>query len=402
MVKQFGFIFLFCFSFCSSIYSVEFPQYFWVTVDSKHLGVIKEKIDIKKWTTNSTSGVSLLKISFSDLENLSDLLGQQKKRTHFMGHWSEAEGVLALKNSEKEKKGSLKLFNYTLTEENLAQRVIEDVEEKNLVHSIQELSSFNYRHYLTANGREVAYMIHGWWRKLTSHRNDVRITYFNHGWKQPSVILRIKGSLYPEQEVVVGAHMDTKVGKGLWPWYYAPGVDDNASGVADLTEMLRILMEYDYRPQRTITFIAYSAEELGLLGSKDIARYYDEEGRYAVGVLNLDMTNFKGSEKDIYLMTDYTNEAQNNFIGKLIDNYLEVPWGFDVCGYACSDHASWTRYGYPSSYPFEAYGDEYNHNIHTAEDTLEVSGGHAYHSVTFTRLGLIYIVEMGKGTSSHF
>ena len=156
-----------------------------------------------------------------------------------------------------------------------------------------------------------------------------------------------------------------------------------------------------YRPKRTIEFMAYAAEEIGLRGSADIARDYAAEGRDVVGVLQLDMTNYMGSANDIYLFTDYTNAAQNGFLANLASSYLpELTVGQSECGYACSDHASWTSNGYAASFPFEAQFGEDNPYIHTAQDTLDKSGNTAAHALKFSRLALTYAVELGSdGTS---
>ena len=108
------------------------------------------------------------------------------------------------------------------------------------------------------------------------------------------------------------------------------------------------------------------------------------------------MTNFKGSESfDIVMMKDYTNDEQNKFIGSIIDHYVPgIKWGYDKCGYACSDHASWHTQGYPASMPFEATMDTMNQNIHTPDDTLAVSNNNASHAVKFTKMALAYVVEL--------
>jgi len=69
-----------------------------------------------------------------------------------------------------------------------------------------------------------------------------------------------------------------------------------------------------------------------------------------VGVMQLDMTAFKGSAQDLWLYTDYTNAAQNQFVANLAANYLpNLTVGYDACGYGCSDHASWHNAGYVAS-----------------------------------------------------
>jgi leucyl aminopeptidase len=156
-------------------------------------------------------------------------------------------------------------------------------------------------------------------------------------------------------------------------------------------------MNNNYKPKRTVQFMGYAAEEVGLLGSKDIAAKYKANNKKVVGVMQLDMTLFKGTaDKDIVMMADFTNAAQNEFLGKLIDEYVKVSWGYSRCGYGCSDHASWTANGYPASMPFESTMEDINHKIHTANDTLQNSGGDAKHAAKFAKLATAFIVELAK------
>ena len=158
-----------------------------------------------------------------------------------------------------------------------------------------------------------------------------------------------------------------------------------------------MLLQADYRPARTLVFMGYAAEEVGLRGSQALARDYQKRGINVVGALQLDMTAYQGSAKDIWLMKDFTSAAQNGFITRLIDLYTGATWGLDACGYACSDHASWHRIGVPASMPFEARMRDRNKRIHTKDDTLETSGGNAEHAVKFARLAAAYAIEMAKG-----
>src|SRR5204863_2474512 len=119
-----------------------------------------------------------------------------------------------------------------------------------------------------------------------------------------------------DEVVVLGGHLDSINARGGNRTARAPGADDDASGIATLTETLRVLLASNYRPERTIEFMAYAAEEVGLRGSQDIARAYQRDGVRVVGALQLDMTNFQGSDRDIWLMKDFTNAAQNDFVVK--------------------------------------------------------------------------------------
>jgi hypothetical protein len=168
-----------------------------------------------------------------------------------------------------------------------------------------------------------------------------------------------------------------------------------------LTEVIRIALASGWQPRRTVKFMGYAAEEVGLRGSNAIATSFSNQGKNVVGVLQLDMTNYKsGPVDDMQLITDYSNATLKTFLTDLFDEYL-APMGLSrgtyTCGYGCSDHASWTSAGYPAAMMFEA-GDTggYNPNIHTANDTLANMGESAGHSVKFAQLGLAFLGELGK------
>ena len=109
------------------------------------------------------------------------------------------------------------------------------------------------------------------------------------------------------------------------------------------------------------------------------------------------MTNFSGSNYDIVLISDYTDTRQNKFLIELIETYFpQFRWREDRCGYACSDHASWFRNGFPVSFPFESSFKDHNNNIHTEKDTIDVSNNHAFHAKKFAQLTIAYLIEMAS------
>ena len=84
------------------------------------------------------------------------------------------------------------------------------------------------------------------------------------------------GTTAPAEVVVVGAHLDSVP--------LSPGANDNASGVATVLEVARLLAEVP--TARSIHFVAFGAEELGLVGSG----YYVATRTLSVrGMVNLDM-----------------------------------------------------------------------------------------------------------------
>ncbi len=92
----------------------------------------------------------------------------------------------------------------------------------------------------------------------------------------------LKGTLYPEEVVLVGAHLDA---------YYG-GADDNATALAALLEIARAVKKFSFA--RTIRFVAFDLEELGSVGS---TRYV--EAGYAddvVDVIMMDMLGYSSEE----------------------------------------------------------------------------------------------------------
>lgn len=271
-------------------------------------------------------------------------------------------------------------------------------QDSRILATIQRLADFQNRLYNSSHGVAASDWLAGEWRQIVAGRPWMRVSQVRHAaWPQKSVKLVIRGNGPNAAEtVVLGGHLDSIAGNASSE-VRAPGADDDASGVAALTEVIRVLAERNYRPKRTIEFIAYAAEEVGLRGSQQIAKQYQRLAKPVVGVLQLDMTAFQGDLADLWIFTDFTNAAQNQFLVDLAAGYLpQLAVGYDRCGYGCSDHASWTGRGFAASFPFEASFANSNHTIHTLNDTTATFGNQAAHALKFTRLALAYALELGS------
>jgi hypothetical protein len=122
------------------------------------------------------------------------------------------------------------------------------------------------------------------------------------------------------QSVVLGAHYD-HLGVG-WPetrdkapGSVHPGADDNASGVAVMIELARVLAKGP-RPDRTVVFVAFTGEEAGKRGSK---YYVANEKRYpmrdCVGMVNLDTVGRLGKNRLLVLGAGSAKEWVHIFRG---------------------------------------------------------------------------------------
>ncbi|MET0340052.1 MAG: M20/M25/M40 family metallo-hydrolase [Polyangiales bacterium] len=269
--------------------------------------------------------------------------------------------------------------------------------EESLLTVLKKLVSYPTRHHASATGLEAARYIQSTWAELAKGRSDATAALITHTrTKQPSPSLTIRGSKYPDEHVILGGHMDSIAMRGN----VAPGADDNASGIATLTEIARAVLSTGFVPERTVTFYAYAAEEVGLIGATEIATQAKTKGLKVLGVMQYDMVNYTiAREPYVALIKDNTNAALNTFSETLIRTYLNVPFKYLTCGYGCSDHAAWHARGFPATFPHEALMSEDSSKfIHTATDTLDRSSNAAKHAMLFARFGVAFVAELAKGS----
>jgi len=374
------------------------PSYKYITIDKDAVEASQKSLGMFAEKTASQGEVAVLKIREDQIETLSEMMHHDFNRCGgFMVHESEADALDTLKADDLREFSKKSLFaNYSIDQEALVKTYISQVEATPIKDVIAKLSSYRNRYYKSQHGIDSSNWIFDHWSKLSQGRTDVKVEKYVHSkFPQPTIILTIEGN--SSETIVVGGHADSIAGFWGRANAHAPGADDNASGIATTTEVIRILMNNSYRPEKTIKFMAYAAEEVGLLGSAEVAKKMKQDGANVIGVMQLDMTNYQGSSTDIVMMTDYTNAEQNAFIGKIIDTYIpEISWGYDKCGYACSDHASWTRQGFPASMPFESKKRDMNGKIHTSRDTLANSQPEALHAYKFAKMAVAYVIELDR------
>ena len=155
-----------------------------------------------------------------------------------------------------------------------------------------------------------------------------------------NVIGVLKGT--SDKHVVIGAHMDHLGVDGDGDAYN--GADDNASGTTAILELAEAFGKSDARPKDTIVFIAFNAEELGLLGSK----HYVSDPLLPLDdcklMINLDMVGrLRGTT--VTAQGGNLSKSVTQLVDKLDDNYpfdvnITVPGNR-------SDHAPFNWNGVP-------------------------------------------------------
>ncbi len=289
---------------------------------------------------------------------------------------------------------------YTITENQLVNEVLDVVNGQNIEDQILELEAYGSRHHTLPTGTQAAMDLKTKWEAMITAygRTDASVRLYNHSsTSMPSVIMTIEGAEFPDEYVVTGGHLDST----SFITGNAPGADDDASGIATITEAVRSLFEIGFVPQRTIEIMAYAAEEVGLVGSNEIAQDYSNSSVNVVSYVQFDMTNYQGSANDVYFITDHTDNTLTTYLTELLNFYNSsgshvITYGMSQCNYGCSDHASWDDEGYPAAFPFEASFGQHNGEIHTPNDEYSLVGT-TEHAVKFSKLCATYLIEVSKG-----
>ncbi len=211
------------------------------------------------------------------------------------------------------------------------------VNQDSIRSHIQSLQDMGTRFMIANNRRSVAEWIKN---KFLSYGVDsVRIDSFSvyshiHNGSlqydtttiQYNVIAIKVGNVEPNKTNIICAHYDDAVINGA-PEVYAPGANDNASGVAVLFETARIMNQINYTPKRNIEFIAFAAEELINFGSSGSINYanqaYAQNKQIEMVVNNDAIGNYDGTWRiSIYGLVGF--ESLANLMSSMRTQYTTL------------------------------------------------------------------------------
>jgi leucyl aminopeptidase len=208
---------------------------------------------------------------------------------------------------------------------------------------------------------------------------------------QKSVIATIRGKKDNETTIVIGAHLDSINSANITQ--NAPGADDDASGIATLTEVIRVISENGWTFDRRIEFHGYAAEEAGLIGSTHIAQTYREQGRKVAAMLQIDMNAWSDDpdSSTIYIVEPFTSRTLNRSLKDLLHTYHGGDFMQKTLTRGTSDHKSWYQSGFPTAFPFED-PSSYNKAIHSIYDDF-VNLNNLKLTARFTKLALTFLAH---------
>lgn len=258
---------LFVMALMSAALSANAEDKVWISMGADAVGSLNPALSESLLPHSFASGsqVWIGEVAIDELAELSHTMHEQHNRCGgYMVHTSAQGAMAALMMPES-------IANFTIpapSQQDLVNAWLPQVSADQITNTIRALSSFNNRFYTTASGAQASDWLANEWRSLISSLPGSRIEQIKHsGYNQKSVVLTIQGSEKPDEWVIVGGHLDSTLGSHTNEQSIAPGADDDASGIASLSEIIRVLRDNNFRPKRSVALMAYAAEEVGLRGS---------------------------------------------------------------------------------------------------------------------------------------
>jgi hypothetical protein len=183
-------------------------------------------------------------------------------------------------------------------------RILVELDDRRIEATVRKLVSFGTRHTLSAQddpdrgigaARDWIFAELRRYAAISGGRMSVELQSFVQpaGPRIPApttitnVVATLRGSASPDRVYVVSGHYDSRVTDVMNATGDAPGADDDASGVAVVLDMARVMASRS--PESTIVFAAVAAEEQGLFGSDHLAKQLKVSGAGVQGMFTNDI-----------------------------------------------------------------------------------------------------------------
>jgi hypothetical protein len=231
-------------------------------------------------------------------------------------------------------------------------RYVSSVERDSLRETIKALQDFRSRR--TAEPGAVAAQSYLESRFRSYGLTDVSL--FDFGLGSNDVVAIQPGESSPGEIYVICGHYDSTSRGGA-----APGADDNASGISAVMEAARLFARDQF--EATITYIAFSGEEQGLLGSEAWARFASDQDEDIRGAINLDMIGWRGGAGNLRVISNLISQNLRDVTMESAATYLpEFKVADGSLGQGNSDQQSFWDAGYPALFLHEEEGNPFYHS----------------------------------------
>lgn len=174
--------------------------------------------------------------------------------------------------------------------------------------------------------------------------------------------------------IIVGAHFDHLGMGGEGSGSRTPdtvavhnGADDNASGTTGVIELAQKLTANSSKLKRSFVFVAFTGEEMGLLGSKEFVNKPPVDLKKVDAMINMDMIGRLNPETNTISIGGTGTSVESDSILKILEVGRSYKITHSTDGYGPSDHASFYSENIPVFYFTTGAHDEY----HTPADDAD-------------------------------
>ncbi len=190
--------------------------------------------------------------------------------------------------------------------------MVEQISRNNIETYIKKLVSFHTRHNLSVQDDPEKGIGASWhWVKQEMEKyipqsdgrlsvEFVKYTVGGEGQRisEETELRNVVGTLKgtdpgDDRILIISAHLDSRVEDNYDSTSFAPGANDDGSGLAAILELVRIMSDHEF--PATIKFMVVTGEEHGLYGASAMADIAEEEDWNIVAMLNNDMIGNSGS-----------------------------------------------------------------------------------------------------------
>jgi aminopeptidase YwaD len=179
-----------------------------------------------------------------------------------------------------------------------------------------------------------------------------------------NVVAVLRGAEVPDSAIIICAHYDHLGSIDDSTWF--PGANDNASGVAMMLSLARYFREHP--PRYSVAFIAFSGEELGLLGSQHFVENPLMNLDRVRFLINLDMT---ASGRDGIMAVGGEEFPREFAMLRAVSDSAGLKEVRKRANAPNSDHFFFVRRGVPGFYIYPFTGLQPYHNVNDTPETLE-------------------------------
>jgi hypothetical protein len=259
------------------------------------------------------------------------------------------------------------------------QQALNSITIQELKDNLGALAGFNGRATGTVDNDNAAAFILEKFKAYGLHSEMQKFSASGKNTQNVIGLLDVSSTEY----VVVGAHFD-HLGAGF------PGADDNASGTSAIVELAEALSKVKPYLKRNVIIVAFSAEEMGLLGSEHYVGNAPsvKTTRYMV---NLDMVGYLRN-KEIEFLGAGSNTKVSAKIKEIAQkNYPDLTPNITNDAGGGSDHVPFIQAGIPAMFLHTGIHENY----HTANDTADKINYEGLTSISKISFELVYWLSTG-------